>query len=1046
MKRYPVVIAALLGLLALNWGNPARADVLTIPGAYADRPDIIGEFVEVEGFYCSSEWPVLITNAELAFARREMEPHAIMKVEGDLPPSWMEFSHLIIHGQVQAEPRPTPLWGEVEYLKLVVESVRFIEPGKERPPRREFRPEFRAPAPGVLADDCTFALLLCSDDEGPDFWNDMVNYWNYVNNTLGISQDNILAFYHDGTSKNEGQIPSARLRPATHAEVKQGFEDLKDRIEECEEQGKRAKLYKLVTDHGSGYHSGSGPDGPQDWSDGWAGGHIDQDGEEEDFVDESQLKFDFDGPAVGFKYAFDLDNDGTPDTELRNTTGTKEIWVKTGTGWVLAGSDSDGDGDIDADDGGVDLNGDGDKDDSFAWDEDLALSNDTRDILDDEWASWQKMLSDACLDSIYELLDCCFSGGFKKDEADSIPCKTFVQKAMASSEGEYSYGTDTDAGAFAGPFMRGLMDSGWTWEEAYDKVSALEAVTDLETPQWWHKDVAEPCEGIDIGIPDGIEVNPGENVFIPIYIQDITGWGIMAFDMEICWCDVPAGLIQYEFCDPGDVMINSGWADPICGPCGDNCISIAAAGVEPLAAGGVLFYLKFHVSNNAKPCMCCDIWFTHVNLYDPENPLQVCWDDGGVCVEHCTIWGYVHNWYCDYDDCGRQYLTHPIEGARLNLWNCNGPIASTFSDGEGFYIFDCLPPKDPDCVYSYCVDIDYCEVPRRLITAYDASLILQNIVCIDDLDDCMFHTCMTWTPQRIAADVNCSNVITAYDASLVLQYVVGMLPAFPCPEPWVWYPSPCEACVSDCFGGVNYIGVLKGNVSGAPAVAQLTAAGEAYVRLGHPRHSAGEVHIPVFVRGAEDVFSVELDLLYDTGALEFVSVVPAGLTDGWASVDRVSADSIVVAMAGTESFTGSGRIATLAFSKKRFAPGVPVASPRVKLDAVLFNEGVPAAVIEDNDYQEEIVTIGFGPISPNPFTGSTVISYAVPAASHVSLSIYNVNGQLVKTVVEGNVEAGAHRATWDGTDNRGSRVARGIYFCRMAAGEFSATGKVVLLK
>jgi flagellar hook assembly protein FlgD len=52
----------------------------------------------------------------------------------------------------------------------------------------------------------------------------------------------------------------------------------------------------------------------------------------------------------------------------------------------------------------------------------------------------------------------------------------------------------------------------------------------------------------------------------------------------------------------------------------------------------------------------------------------------------------------------------------------------------------------------------------------------------------------------------------------------------------------------------------------------------------------------------------------------------------------------------------------------------------------------------------------------------------------------------VKTVVEGSVEAGSHRATWDGTDNSGSRVARGIYFCHMAADEFSATGKVVLLK
>jgi flagellar hook assembly protein FlgD len=64
----------------------------------------------------------------------------------------------------------------------------------------------------------------------------------------------------------------------------------------------------------------------------------------------------------------------------------------------------------------------------------------------------------------------------------------------------------------------------------------------------------------------------------------------------------------------------------------------------------------------------------------------------------------------------------------------------------------------------------------------------------------------------------------------------------------------------------------------------------------------------------------------------------------------------------------------------------------------------------------------------------------------VSLSVYDVNGRLVKTLVDEDAEAGTHLAVWDGTDSTGHRVARGIYFCRMAADEFSATAKVVLLK
>ena len=554
------------------------------------------------------------------------------------------------------------------------------------------------------------------------------------------------------------------------------------------------------------------------------------------------------------------------------------------------------------------------------------------------------------------------------------------------------------------------------------------------------------CEGLNLEIPDNIIVNPGENVYVPVYIQDVTGWGVMAFEMEICWCDVPAGLIQYEFCDIGEVMASSGWSPPVCGPCGPSCISVSAAGVTPLVGGGPLFYLKFHVSENAKPCMCCDIWFTEVVLYDPEEPLQVCWDDGSVCVEWCEIDGYVYNWYCDYDDCGKMFFTHPIEGARLNLSDCVEPIASTYSDAEGYYKFDCLWPKNPDCAYSHCVEIDYCEVPRRLITAFDASLILRHLVCLDDLDDCIFHTCMAWAPQRVAADVNCSNVITAYDASLILQYVIGMIPAFPCPDPWVWFPSPCEACVHQCFSSIDFIGVLKGNVSGAPSLASFAGAGETYVKLGRPRYVAGQVKVPVVVRDAADIFSVEFDISFMESALELESVVPAGLASGFASADMVSDGVINVAMASAQSFSGDGRIATLTFRRNRSAPAIPTASRRVSLNSVLFNEGVPEAIIESNEYREEIVKMGLGPVTPNPFAASTVISYAVPAASQVSISIYNVNGQLVTTLVDGSVEAGVHQATWDGKDDNDNQVARGVYFCRMNAGEFRATEKIVLLK
>jgi len=83
-------------------------------------------------------------------------------------------------------------------------------------------------------------------------------------------------------------------------------------------------------------------------------------------------------------------------------------------------------------------------------------------------------------------------------------------------------------------------------------------------------------------------------------------------------------------------------------------------------------------------------------------------------------------------------------------------------------------------------------------------------------------------------------------------------------------------------------------------------------------------------------------------------------------------------------------------------------------------------------------------ITPNPFVGSTTISFAVPATVNVSLKVYDITGKLVTTLVSGNQAPGRHSVVWSGTDDLGRSVAQGIYLVRMDAASFSATKKVVL--
>jgi hypothetical protein len=70
---------------------------------------------------------------------------------------------------------------------------------------------------------------------------------------------------------------------------------------------------------------------------------------------------------------------------------------------------------------------------------------------------------------------------------------------------------------------------------------------------------------------------------------------------------------------------------------------------------------------------------------------------------------------------------------------------------------------------------------------------------------------------------------------------------------------------------------------------------------------------------------------------------------------------------------------------------------------------------------------------PNPFNPQTTISYSLPANSRVSLKIYSVTGQLVRTLYDGENAVGRHVILWDGINDRGNSVGSGVYFYRLQA-------------
>ncbi|MCK4654634.1 MAG: T9SS type A sorting domain-containing protein, partial [Candidatus Cloacimonetes bacterium] len=120
---------------------------------------------------------------------------------------------------------------------------------------------------------------------------------------------------------------------------------------------------------------------------------------------------------------------------------------------------------------------------------------------------------------------------------------------------------------------------------------------------------------------------------------------------------------------------------------------------------------------------------------------------------------------------------------------------------------------------------------------------------------------------------------------------------------------------------------------------------------------------------------------------------------------------------------------------------------RVKM---LFNDGTGNFVEEPqvgiSNYEFQISKCKLSNY-PNPFNPITTISFSIPEESKVDLSVYNIKGQKVISLVKKSFESGNHSVIWNGRDSNGNPVRSGIYFYKLDVnGKSKAFKKCLLLK
>jgi hypothetical protein len=173
-----------------------------------------------------------------------------------------------------------------------------------------------------------------------------------------------------------------------------------------------------------------------------------------------------------------------------------------------------------------------------------------------------------------------------------------------------------------------------------------------------------------------------------------------------------------------------------------------------------------------------------------------------------------------------------------------------------------------------------------------------------------------------------------------------------------------------------------------------------------------------------DVFSGTVDGLFKVGLLDMTgkAAIPAG-----------QHDVVTINYASTSSArTEDGEI--------KLVNAIVVGEDASEMNVTIKSVGA----VSSNDALPSVRALSQN--IPNPFNPTTEIAYSIPKSTQVKLEVLNILGQSVRTLVDDYKVAGNYSVIWDGRDNSQHSVASGIYLYRIAAGEYSETRKMVLMK
>ncbi|MFZ4621871.1 MAG: FlgD immunoglobulin-like domain containing protein, partial [Bacteroidota bacterium] len=297
------------------------------------------------------------------------------------------------------------------------------------------------------------------------------------------------------------------------------------------------------------------------------------------------------------------------------------------------------------------------------------------------------------------------------------------------------------------------------------------------------------------------------------------------------------------------------------------------------------------------------------------------------------------------------------------------------------------------------------------ITAFDGAMVLQYVV-----------SAATFTPLQLkVGDVSGSGALSSLDASYILQRAVGLISSFP--------------------GGLGKQERAEAVLSAFSFRIQKSA-------------KQDEFDLFVSVNKASNVYGIAMELGFDSSVVSPVMMAKTEVTDSMSLAYRFPDGTANMALAGITPLASAGDIIKFTFRLK---------VPNYPKNAVLFT--MKKFILNETDHTDDIggITLNVHDLAqlptiykleqnyPNPFNPSTTINYQLPEDGSVKIVIYNMLGQVVRTLVNEVQSAGYYSMVWNGSDESDRKVSTGVYIYRIEAygpqnKRFTEVKKMLMIK